>query len=121
RALDLVVVAAAAFAYEGRADVVPDFLRLDQHAVQVEDDRLDHRRWYVLSRYMSALFAGPCSMATTSPMKKVWSPASCSERVRASSQPTAPSMSGATVPSRIATPSQCTIGGRPEAKRCASS
>jgi len=41
--------------------------------------------------------------------------------VVASIQPTAPSISGASCPSCTATLSQWTIGGRPEAKRAASS
>ncbi len=40
RPLRLVVVAAAALADEGLANLVPDLLALDQDAVQVEDDRL---------------------------------------------------------------------------------
>src|ERR1700704_5088188 len=50
-------------------------------------------------------------------MKNVWSPASCSALVRASIQPSASSIKGANCPSRRGTPSQCTIGGRREAKR----
>ena len=44
-------------------------------------------------------------------MKNVWSPASASVSVSASIQPSAPSISGATCPSRVGTPCQWTIGG----------
>src|SRR6185437_10077678 len=82
RALHFSVVAAPALADVPFAHLVPDLLRLHQHAVEVEDDRLDRQSaWYVLSRYISARSAGPCSTETTSPTKKVWSPASCSSRV----------------------------------------
>ena len=50
RALDLRVVAAAALADVRLAHRVPDFLGLDQHAVHVEDDGVDHRAWYSRSR-----------------------------------------------------------------------
>ena len=43
---------------------------------------------------MSAVRAGPRSTETASATKNVWSPASCSARVRASIQPSAPSISG---------------------------
>ena len=42
RALDLVVVAPAVLADIALADRVPDLLGLDQHAVHVEDDSVDH-------------------------------------------------------------------------------
>jgi hypothetical protein len=42
RPLRRLVVAGAALAGEGLPDLVPDLLRLDEHAVEVEDDGLDH-------------------------------------------------------------------------------
>jgi hypothetical protein len=46
RPLRLGVVAAAALADVGLAHLVPELLRLDDHAVEVEDDGLDHSARY---------------------------------------------------------------------------
>ena len=56
----------------------------------------------------------------TSPTKSVWSPASCSAVSRHSSQPIAPTSSGARGAPRLAMPCQSAIGGTPRAKCCAS-
>src|SRR5205814_9647414 len=74
RPLHLVVVAAAALAHESLAHLVPDLLRLDEHAVEVEDDGVGQRPWYSRSRYISACVDGPRSTVSTSPTTNVWSP-----------------------------------------------
>ena len=50
RPLHLGVVAAAALAHVRLAHRVPDLLRVQQHAVEVEDRGVDHSAWYSLSR-----------------------------------------------------------------------
>ena len=42
RALGFRVVASGALADERAADLVPDFLALEDHPVEVEDDGIDH-------------------------------------------------------------------------------
>ena len=126
------------------AHLVPELLGLDQDAVQVEDDRLDHFPLrHRQSRHLRSLMSSAesalkvtgsptrCGRAaarprrarptSTSPTKSVWSPAATSSTSRHSSQPSAPTRSGApAAPSRLAIPCQSAIGGTPRAKCCAS-
>ena len=69
--LRALVPAAAALAGELLAYLVPDLLGVEKHAVEVEDDGLDHtatKRW---SRWTSGRPGGPASADTTSPTKSV--------------------------------------------------
>ena len=50
RALHPGVVASASLVHVGLAYRVPDFLGVDQHAVEVEDRGVDHSAWYSASR-----------------------------------------------------------------------
>ena len=65
----------------------------EDHSVEVEDDGLDRsRRGGTSPRGTRGPGLGRRARSTsTAPMKSVWSPASCSESVRHSSQPSAPS------------------------------
>src|SRR5439155_1842923 len=70
----------------------------------------------------SGAVGAPRSAPSTSPTNSVWSPAPCSAAGRHSSQPSAPSSSGApAAPSLVAMPCQSAIGGTPRAKCCATS
>ena len=73
RALCLLVVAAAALEHERSAHLVPDLLRLDEHAVQVEHDRLDRHPAlrYSPPTYVRPEPARPSSIESTSATKKV--------------------------------------------------
>src|SRR5262249_22700405 len=68
------VVPAAAPRAERLAHAVPDLLRLDQDAAEVEDDRLDHTVRYPDSMWTSGGAGWPSSTDSTSPTKSVWSP-----------------------------------------------
>ena len=113
------VPAAAALARELLAHVVPDLLGVDQQAVDVEDDGLDHRPSSAGRGRRASWSRGRARASSTSPTKNVWSPAAhlvdASARV---SQPTAPSSSRGSS-SRTGIPSQSTSGGTLRAKCCA--
>src|SRR5581483_6483093 len=92
------------------AHVVPHLLGVDDHTVQVEDDRVDHRAVYPRWTYDSDVPAVPSSIDSTSPTKNVWSPVRNSSTVRAVSQPAAPAISRGSS-SRTSMPFQRTSGG----------
>jgi hypothetical protein len=89
RALHLVVLAAAALAHVRGAHVVPDLLGLDQHAVQVEDDGLDHsfRSRRRPSRRLRSLVSSVEPTLTTSGMSGLDTSA---RSARARARPTRP-------------------------------
>ena len=83
------VPAAAALVRELLAHLVPDLLGVDEHAVEVEDDGVDHSGWYRGRGRRATPRAGPCSSRCTSPTKSVWSPvAHLGRRFARASQPT---------------------------------
>src|SRR5207302_537390 len=96
--------AAAALARELLADLVPELLGVEEDAVEVEDDGLDHTATKPLSRWTRGRAGAPGSAETTSPTKSVWSPTACAARVSQQSQPSAPSRTGGPGPARPSTP-----------------
>src|SRR4029077_7764559 len=95
--------------------LVPELLGVEEDAVEVEDDRLDHV--YARRRRTRASRPGPRCTEPAWPTKSVWSPTSRSNAIRHSTQPSAPSISGApSSPTVVSIPVQCAIGGTPRAK-----
>ena len=81
-------VRAAGLAHVLLAHLVPHLLGVDDHAVQVEDDRFDHKREVRRGARRRATSRRCLPRSTrTSPTKNVWSPVRSSSTVRAVSQP----------------------------------
>ena len=101
------------------ADLVPDLLGVDQHAVQVEDHARRSQRQRTSGRGRRASRRPARARALrTSPTKNMWSPVSSSATVRRrSSRPRPASSRGSS--SRTGMPSQSAIGGTLRAKCCA--
>src|SRR5207244_8483985 len=110
--------AASTFARETFAHFVPQFLAVDDDAAEIEDAGGDHAGRYSPPRYTRPGPDRPNSVDSTSPTKIVWSPASCSDDVRHSSQARASFTSGPREPSRTSTPFHSATGGIPLRAKC---